>query len=76
MKKSNIIRMPISFTSDDFLHCVNCMQFVDYLLDESTDGMPKHVHYGDIQYLERLIFREYNMMLEVMEASGGDDDVV
>lgn len=76
MKKSKIIRMPMSFTSDDFSHCVNCMQFVDYLLDESTDGMPKSVHYGDIHYLETLLFREFNIMREVMEASGGDNDVV
>lgn len=76
MKKSKIIRMPMSFTSDDFSHCVNCMQFVDFLLDESTDGMPSTVHYGDIQYLETLLFREYNIMREVMEASGGGDDVV
>lgn len=76
MKKSKITRLPISFTSDDFSHCSNCMQFVDYLLDESMDGIPNHVHYGDIVYLERLLFREYNIMREVMESSGGDDDVV
>lgn len=76
MKKSKIIRMPISFTSDDFLHCLNCMQFVDYLLDESTDGMPKHVHYEDIEYLEKLLSREYEIMREVMEDSGGDDNVI
>lgn len=76
MKKSKIIRMPMSFTSDDFSHCVNCMQFVDYLLDESTDGVPKSVHYRDIQYLETLLFREYNIMREVIEVSGGDNDVV
>lgn len=76
MKKSKIIRMPMSFTSEDFAHCVNCMQFVDYLLDESTDGMPSTVHYGDIQYLETLLFREYNIMREVMEVSGGDDNVI
>lgn len=76
MKTSKIIRMPISFTSDDFSHCVNCMQFVDYLLDESTDEMPKSVHYDDIEYLEKLLFREHGIMCEVMESSGGDDDVV
>lgn len=75
MKTSKIIRMPMSFTSDDFSHCVNCMQFVDYLLDESTDGIPKSVHYDDIQYLEKLLFREYGIMCEVMESSGGDDVV-
>lgn len=75
MKTSKIIRMPMSFTSDDFSHCVNCMQFVDFLLDESTDGMPNTVHYEDIQYLEKLLFREYGIMCEVMEASGGDDVV-
>lgn len=76
MKKSKIIRMPMSFTSDDFSHCVNCMGFVDFLLDKSTDGMPSTVHYGDIQYLERLLFREYDIMREVIESSGGDNDVV
>lgn len=76
MKKSKIIRMPISFTSDDLSHCVNWMQFVDYLLDESTDGMPSTVYHEDIQYLETLLFREYNMMREVIEASGGDDNVI
>lgn len=76
MKKSKVIRMPMSFTSEDFAHCVNCMQLVDYFLDESTDGVPNTVHYGDIQYLERLLFREWDIMREVMEFSGGDDDVV
>lgn len=76
MKKLKTIRMPMSFTSGDFSHCVNCMQFVDFLLDESTDGTYDSVHLGDIQYLEKLLFREYGIMREVMEASGGDDDVV
>lgn len=76
MKTSKIICMPMSFTSVDFSHCVNCLQFVDYLLDESTDGMPNSVHYKDIEYLEKLLFREYEIMREVMEASGGDDNVI
>lgn len=76
MKTSKIIRMPMSFTSVDFSHCVNCLQFVDYLLDESTDGMPNSVYYKDIEYLEKLLFREYEIMREVMEASGGDDNVI
>ena len=76
MKKSKTIRYSTSFTSLDFTHCFNCLQFVDFLLDDSTDCIPGSVRYADIQYLEKLLLREYDIMREVLEVSGGDDDVV
>lgn len=75
-KNSKILRFPISFTKEDFAHCFNCMQFVDYLLDMDTDGEPSTVQLEDVEYLERLLYREYQTMREVIEASGGSDNVI
>ena len=75
-KNSEIIHFPRSFTKEDFAHCFNCMLFVNYLLDTCTDGEPATVHLEDIEYLERLLYREYQTMREVIEASGGSDNVI
>lgn len=68
-KNSKMIRYPWSFTNEDFAHCFNCIRFVDYLLDTDTDGEPVTVHSEDVEYLERLLYREYQIMSEVIEAS-------
>ena len=73
-KNSEIIHFPRSFTKEDFAHCFNCMLFVNYLLDTDTDGEPSTVHLEDVEYLERLLYREYQTMREVIEASGGSDN--
>lgn len=75
-KKSKMVRYPWSFTKEDFAHCFNCMLFVDYLLDNDTDGEPSTVHLQDVEYLERLLYREYQMMREVIESSEGPDYVI
>lgn len=75
-KNSEIIHFPRSFTKEDFAHCFNCMLFVNYLLDLDTDGEPSTVQFKDIEYLERLLYREYQTMREVIEASGGSDNVI
>lgn len=74
-KNCKINRFPWSFTKEDFAHCFNCMLFVDYLLDNDTDGEQSTVHLEDVEYLERLLYREYQMMREVIEASEGSDYV-
>lgn len=76
MKKSKTIRYSTSFTSVDFSHCLNCMQFVDFLLDDCKDGLPGSVRRADLLYLEKLLLREYDIMCEVLEVSGGNDNVI
>lgn len=73
-KHSKILRFPMSFTKEDFAHCFNCMFLVDYLLDTDTDGEPSSVKLEDIEYLERLLYREYMRMRTVIEASEGSDN--
>lgn len=73
-KHSKILNFPVSFTEDDFAHCFNCMLFVDYLLDTDTDGEPSTVKQEDVEYLERLLYREYMQMRSVIEASEGSDN--
>ena len=75
-KNPKMIRFPMSFTKKDFAHCFNCMGFVDYLLDTDTDGEPSTVQLEDVEYLERLLYREYMHMRTVIEASGGSDNVI
>ncbi len=75
-KNPKVFRYPWSFTKEDLAHCFNCMLFVDYLLDNDTDGEPSMVHLQDVEYLERLLYREYQMMREVIESSEGPDYVV
>lgn len=73
-KHSKILSFPASFTKEDFAHCFNCMLFVDYLLDTDTDGEPSTVKREDVEYLERLLYREYTQMRNVIEASEGSDN--
>lgn len=75
-KNPKIVRFPRSFTEEDFAHCFNCMLFVNYLLDTDTDGEPSTVKLEDVEYLERLLYREYMQMRTVIEASGGSDNVI
>lgn len=75
-KNPKIIHLPMSFTKEDFAHCFNCMLFVNYLLDKDTDGEPSTVHLEDVEYLERLLYREYQIMREVIESSEGPDYVI
>lgn len=76
MENSNIIRAPIRFSKEDFLHCSNCIDIVEYLLDPHTDGDSLSVTFDDIKYLSRLLYLVYNIMGEVIEASEGSDDVI
>lgn len=75
-KNPKIVRFPMSFTEEDFTHCFNCMLFVNYLLDTDTDGELSTVKLEDVEYLERLLYREYMQMRTVIEASGGSDNVI
>lgn len=76
MSNSKIIRAPISFTKEDFSHCANCIDIVEYLLSPNTDGESLYITPDDIEYLARLLYREYNMMREVLESSEGPDYVI
>lgn len=75
-KEPKIVRFPRSFTKEDFEHCVNCIHIVNYFLDKDTDGEPFTVQSEDIEYLGRLLCREYQTMCEVLKASGGSNNVI
>lgn len=76
MKNSNVIRAPVSFTDEDYLHCSNCIDLVEYLLSPSTDGESLYIAPDDIDFLARLVYRAYNIMGDVIEASEGPDYVI
>lgn len=76
MSNSKIIRAPLSFTDEDYLHCSNCIDMVEYFLGPDIDGQSVHVTFDDIEYLARLLYREYNIMGDVIEASEGPDYVI
>lgn len=76
MSNSKIIRAPISFTKEDVSHCANCIDTVEYLLSPNTDGESLFITSDDIEYLARLLYREYSMMGEVLEASEGPNYVL
>ena len=71
MSNSKIIRAPVSFTDEDFLHCSNCIDLVEYLLCPSTDGESLYITPDDIEFLARLVYRAHNIMGDVIEASEG-----
>lgn len=75
METAKILSFPASFTKEDIEHCLNCLSFVYYSLDDDTDGQPFHISSGDLNYLVRLLHRDYNCMRSVIEASefSGDD---
>lgn len=76
MSNSKIIRAPVSFTDEDYSHCSNCIDMVEYFLSPDTDGQSVHVTFDDIEYLARLLYRAYNIMGEVIVASEGPDYVI
>lgn len=76
MSNSKIIRAPVSFTDEDYLHCSNCIDLVEYLLSPSTDGESFYINPDDIDFLARLVYRAYNIMGDVLEASEGPDYVI
>lgn len=75
-KNPKIVRFPMSFTEEDLTHCFSCILFVNYLLDTDTDGEPSTLNLEDVEYLERLLYREYMTMRTVIQASGGSDNVI
>ena len=66
----------LSFTEEDYSHCSNCIDFVEYLLSPNTDDESIHVSSDDIEYLARLLYLSYNIMGEVIEASECPDYVI
>lgn len=76
MENSHIIRAPIRFSKEDFTHCSNWIDIVEYLLDPHTDGDSLSVTSDDIEYLSRLLYLAYNIMGEVIDSSEGSDDVI
>ena len=66
----------VSFTEHDLVHCSNCIDAVEYLLNPNTDGESFCVSSDDIEYLARLLYRSYNIMSEVVEASGGSYNAI
>ena len=76
MEDLKTIRMSISFTEKDVLHCLRWIKFVGYLLDPESDDVQRSVSHDDIVYLDSLLSREYALMRDVMELSGGSDNVI
>ena len=76
MSNLKIIRAPVSFTNEDYLHCSNCIDLVEYLLSPSTDGESLYITPDDIEFLARLVYRAYNIMGDVIESSEGSDYVI
>ena len=75
-KNPKTVHLPISFTFEDCQKCLHCWDFVRYLIDTNTDGLESNISLTDLYYLERLLCREANMMMKVMEALGGSDNVI
>lgn len=73
MSNSKIIRAPVRFTLEDYSHCSNCINMVEYFLSPDTDGQSVYVTLDDIEFLARLLYREFSIMGEVIEASEGSD---
>ena len=74
MSNSKILRFPLRFTDDDVEHCRKCLVFSEYLLDSDTDSDSFPLTLSDVQYLSRLLYREYHLMRDVIEASEGSDN--
>lgn len=73
MSNSKILRFPLRFTDDDVEHCRKCLVF-SYLLDSDTDLDSFPLTLSDVQYLSRLLYREYHLMRDVIEASEGSEN--
>lgn len=76
MKDSEIVRASVSFTDEDYLHCANCIDIVEYLLSPNTSGDSLYVKPDDIEFLAQLLYCAYNIMGEVIEASEGPNYVI
>lgn len=76
MSKSKIVRAHVSFTDEDYSHCSNCIDIVEYLLSPNTNGESLYVTLDDIEFLAQLLYCAYNIMGEVIEASEGPDYVI
>lgn len=76
MSNSKVVRAPVSFTDEDYSHCANCIDIVEYLLSPNTEGDSLYVTPDDIEFLARLLYRAYNIMGDVIEASEGPDYVI
>lgn len=76
MSNSKIVRAPVSFTDEDYLHCSNCIDLVEYLLSPCTDDESLYITPDDIDFLARLVYRAYNIMGDVIEASEGPEYVI
>ena len=74
MSNSKILRFPLRFTEEDVEHCRKCLVFSEYLLDSDTDSDSFPLTLNDVQYLSRLLYREYHLMRDVIEASEGSDN--
>lgn len=75
-KNPDIVRLSISFSKEDLVHCFNCIHFVNYILDNDTDGEPFNLRFEDALYLQTLLCREYQTMRTLIESSGGSDNVI
>lgn len=72
-KHSKILRFPVRFTEEDIDHCYNCLVFSEYLLDFDIDSDSFPLTLRDVQYLSRLLSREYHLMRDVIESSSSED---
>lgn len=76
MSNSKVVRAPVCFTDDDYSHCANCIDIVEYLLNPNTDVDSLYVTSDDIEFLARLVYRAFNIMGDVIESSEGPDYVI
>ena len=74
MSNSKILRFPVRFTEEDIEHCRKCLVFSEYLLDSDSDSDIFPLTLNDVQYLSRLLYREYHLMRNVIEASECSDN--
>lgn len=72
-KHSKILRFPARFSEEDIEHCHNCLVFSEYLLDSDIYSDSFSLTLNDIQYLSQLLYREYHLMRDVVEASFPED---
>lgn len=76
MSNSKIIRAPVSFTYEDYVHCINCIDIVEYLLSPTTDGESLCISLDDIDFLALLLYRSSNIMRDVISSSEGPNYVI
>lgn len=76
MEDPKIVRIDVSFTDEDFSHCISCINFVKYLLDSESDNESLSISLDDVEYLAILLDREYQIMCEVIQVSEGSNNVI